>query len=194
MDLYKEALKTFAEQFEEAKKSEPSDANAMTLSTASPTGTPHARVVLLKDFDHHGFVFYTNTTSHKGQQLAANPQAALTFYWKSLVRQVHIEGTVLTVTSAEADAYWATRPRVSQIGAWASLQSQKLDQRTTLLERVTQFDKKFHGAAVPRPPHWSGYRVFPQRIEFWRAEEFRLHHRTVYEHTPAGWTSFLLYP
>jgi pyridoxamine 5'-phosphate oxidase len=194
MDLYKEALDAFTDAFEQAKKTEPADPNAMTLATADPNGRPHARVVLLKDFDERGFVFYTNTMSRKGQQLVANPHAALAFHWKSLERQVHIEGPVSMVTPAEADAYFATRPRISQIGAWASLQSQRLDQRKTLEERVVQFEKKYAGLDVPRPPHWSGFRVLPQRIEFWTAEPYRLHRRTVYEHVAGNWTKFLLYP
>jgi len=194
MDLYKEVISTFAEQFEDAKKSEPSDHNAMTLATAGADAKPHSRVVLLKDFDDRGFVFYTNLTSHKGQHLRSNPYAALSFHWKSLSRQVHIEGPVSGVSTPEADAYFASRPRISQIGAWASLQSQKLNERKTLEERVAEFEAKYKDVAVARPPHWSGFRVLPKRIEFWKAGEYRLHHRTVYEYVGAAWTKYLLYP
>jgi pyridoxamine 5'-phosphate oxidase len=194
MDLYKEALAAFADLFERAKKSEPAEPNAMTLATAGLDARPHARVVLLKEFDARGFVFYTNTTSRKGQQLSENPHAALAFYWKSLERQVHIEGSVTPVTPEEADAYWSTRARVSQIGGWASLQSEKLDERRTLEKRVRHFEKMYEGKSVPRPPHWSGFRVAPERIELWKAEPHRLHQRTVYERAPSGWTKFLLYP
>lgn len=194
MHLYKEAISTFAEQFEQAKKSEPTDHNAMTLATAGADAKPHSRIVLLKDFDDRGFVFYTNLNSHKGLQLRSNPYAALSFHWKSLERQVHIEGPVSGVGNEEADAYFASRPRISQIGAWASLQSQKLNDRRTLDERVAEFEKKYQDLAVPRPPHWSGFRILPKRIEFWKAAEFRLHHRTVYEYAGSAWTSFQVYP
>ncbi len=194
MHLYKEALSTFAELFEQARFSESSYPDAMTLATATSDGHPHARIVLLKGFDERGFVFYTNTTSAKGQQLMTNPSAALVFHWKTMERQVHIEGATASVTPEEADAYWATRPRISQIGAWASLQSQKLNERKTLTDRVKQFENTYEGKNVPRPPHWSGFRVMPKRIEFWKAEKHRLHQRIVYENTATGWTKFLLYP
>ncbi len=194
MDLYKEALQEFTTAFERAKKSEPSDANAMTLGTASADGRPSTRVVLLKGYDDHGFVFFTNHESRKAQHLAANPRASLSFHWKSLEEQVHIEGTVTPVSREEADEYWKTRPRESQIGAWASLQSRVLEHRKTLEDRVAEFEKKYANAPVPRPNWWSGYRVKPNRIEFWKAAPHRLHYRTLYESHGKGWEKHLLFP
>lgn len=194
MNLYKEAIDTFGELFRQAAGLEPSYPEAMTAATVDDKGFPHNRVVLLKEFDERGFVFYTNMASQKGQQLSTHPFAALTFHWKSMERQVHIEGTISHVSDEEADAYFGSRPRDSQIGAWASLQSQKLPDRQTLLDRVQQFTEKFAGAPVPRPPHWSGYRLKPQRFEFWKAHEYRLHERMVYEENAGGWLKYLLYP
>jgi pyridoxamine 5'-phosphate oxidase len=194
MDLYKEALAVFTDLFAQAQRSEPSYPEAMALATVDAQARPHVRTVLLKEFDERGFVFYTNKTSAKAQQLDAHAFAALSFHWKSLKRQVQIEGGVTLVSDAEADAYFASRPRVSQIGAWASLQSQKLDSRQTLLDRVQEFENKYQGRTIPRPSHWSGYRVAPHRIEFWKDEEFRLHQRTIYELGATGWTKFLVYP
>jgi pyridoxamine 5'-phosphate oxidase len=194
MDLLKEALNVFTALYDQAKQSEPSYPDAMTLATVDAEGRPHARTVLLKEFDERGFTFYTNTLSAKGQQLATHPNAALSFHWKSLERQVQIEGLVAPVTIKEADAYFSSRPRASQIGAWASQQSETLDSRDTLLKRVAQLEKQYDGKPIPRPPHWSGYRVIPQRIEFWKAEPHRLHQRTVYEKGTFGWTKYLLYP
>lgn len=193
MDLYQEAIQKFGEAFERAKKGEPSDPNAMVLATASADGRPSARTVLLKSFDHHGFVFFTNHESRKGQHLSANPRAALTFHWKSLEEQVHIEGSVTHVSKKDSDDYWKTRPRESQIGAWASLQSRVLDNRSTLEERIAEFEKK-HKGAVPRPAWWSGVLVKPNRIEFWKAAPYRLHHRTLYENHGFGWEKHLLFP
>lgn len=194
MDLYQEALDKFTDVFDRAQKNEPSNPNAMTLSTASADGRPSARMVLLKGFDKNGFVFFTNFESRKAQHLTANPRAALTFHWKSLDEQVHVEGSVTTVSSKEADAYWKTRPRDSQLGAWASLQSRPLDARNTLEARLAEFTKKYEKGAVPRPSWWSGFRVKPSRIEFWKAGEHRLHHRTAYENQGSGWTKHLLFP
>jgi len=194
MELYEEALQKFAEALGRAEKSEPSDPNAMTLSTASADGRPSGRMVLLKGFDAHGFVFFTNHESRKAQHLTSNPRAALTFHWKSLGEQIHIEGTVTPVSKLEADDYWKTRPRESQIGAWASLQSRMLDNRKTLEDRMAEFDKKYRKGAVPRPAWWSGFRVKPNRIEFWKAAPFRLHHRTLYESHGKGWEKHLLFP
>ncbi|MCG3205614.1 MAG: Pyridoxine/pyridoxamine 5'-phosphate oxidase [Elusimicrobia bacterium] len=194
MDLYQEALQKFAEVFERAKLSEASDPNAMVVATASADGRPSSRTLLLKGFDSHGFVFYTNHESRKAQHLMANPRVSLTFYWKSLMEQVHIEGTVTAVTPEEADVYWKTRPRESQIGAWASLQSRVLDHRKTLEDRVEEFNKKYTHHEVPRPPWWSGFRVKPNRIEFWKGEAFRLHYRTLYESQGGAWKKHLLFP
>jgi pyridoxamine 5'-phosphate oxidase len=151
-------------------------------------------MVLLKDVDHRGFTFYTNLDSRKGEELIANPAAAMTFHWKSLRRQVRIEGTTEVVDDAEADDYFATRARLSQIGAWASKQSRPLEGRFELEKRVARYTAKFHVGAVPRPENWSGFRLVPTRIEFWKSMEFRLHDRLVYHRADDGWTSERLYP
>lgn len=184
----------FGRWFQEASTSEPSDANAMSLATADADGRPSVRIVLLKDVDPRGFTFYTNTLSRKGRELAANPHAHLNFFWKSLGRQVRIDGAVQPVSAADADAYFAIRPRASQIGAWASFQSQPLDDRATLEGRVAEFTAKYDGGDVPRPPHWSGYRVVPSRIEFWQNRESRLHERYIYDRAGSGWTRSMQYP
>ena len=186
----------FADWFEAAKESEPNDPNAMALATVDATGLPNVRMVLLKDFDEKGFVFYTNFESRKGEQLLAQPKAALLFHWKSLRRQVRVEGPVTRVTDAEADDYFASRPRQSQIGAWASQQSRPLESRFVLEKRVARFAAKHAIGTVPRPPHWSGFRVAPQRIEFWQDGAFRLHDRLVYhrEDESGGWRTERLYP
>jgi pyridoxamine 5'-phosphate oxidase len=180
--------------FAEAVASEVNDPNAMTLATSTPDGMPSARIVLLKGHDSRGFVFYTNTLSRKGGELAGNPRAALLFHWKSLQRQVRIEGAVEAVTAAEADAYYATRPRISRLGAWASLQSQALPARAVLEQRLAEAEAAYPGDDIPRPPHWYGYRVLPRRMEFWRAAEFRLHDRTTYIKDDTGWTVGKLFP
>lgn len=179
-----------------AKGAEPNDPNAMTLATVDADGLPDARMVLLKDVDAQGFTFYTNRQSAKGLELAANPRAALVFHWKSLRRQVRVRGPVERVSEAESDAYFATRARASQIGAWASEQSRPLPDRFALEKRVAEFGLKFGLGKTPRPPHWGGYRVRPVQIEFWRDRPFRLHERLVFSRpSPDGaWTTSRLFP
>lgn len=184
----------FAAWMAEAEAEELNDANAMTLATLGLDGLPQARIVLLKDVSQGGFVFYTNTESNKGQEMAANPGVALLFHWKSLRRQVRITGKAAPVEAAEADAYFATRPRVSRLGAWASDQSRPLDSRRTLDARVEEASRRFADGPIPRPPHWSGYRVTPARFEFWQDMPYRLHEREVFTRADARWVSQTLYP
>lgn len=188
-------LKLFDAWFAEARASEPNDPEAMALATADAAGRPAVRMVLLKGHDARGFVFYTNEQSNKGSDLAANPQAALLFHWKSLRRQVRIEGAVSRVDTAEADAYFASRGRDSRLGAWASDQSRPLDDRARFMARFEEMKARFEGGEVPRPPHWGGYRVEPRRIEFWRDVEHRLHERRLFTaRRDGGWVEGLLYP
>ena len=184
----------FDDWFAEAKASEPNDAEAIALATADAGGRPSVRMVLLKGHGPAGFVFYTNEESAKGAQLAANPRAALLFHWKSLRRQVRIEGPVERVAAADADAYFASRSRDSQLGAWASDQSRPLDSRATFERRFKEMQQRFEGADVPRPPHWGGYRVLSERIEFWSDRPHRLHERRLFERQDGGWCEGLLYP
>lgn len=180
----------------EARQSEINDSNAMALATVGTDGQPSVRMVLLKGHGPDGFVFYTNQTSRKASQLAANGRAALLFHWKSLRRQVRVEGPISMVSAAEADAYFASRARDSQLGAWASLQSQTLDRRETFEARFDEASARFDGKEVPRPPHWGGYRVTPERIELWEDRAHRLHHRRLFlrEDGGHGWSETLLYP
>ena len=189
-----EPFALFETWLNEATKSEPNDPNAMALATVDPDGLPDVRMVLMKGFDTEGFVFYSHIASQKGRELAANPKAALLFHWKSLRRQVRIRGNVTPVTDAEADAYFSSRARHSQIGAWASDQSRPLPDRLALEKRVAEMGLKFGLGKVPRPPHWSGYRIVPQTLEFWRDRPFRLHERLVFERAGEGWTTKRLFP
>ena len=178
----------------EATATEPNDPNAVCLATSTPDGTPSARMVLLKGLDARGFVFYTNLESRKGEELAANPRAALCFHWKTLTRQVRVEGAVEPVTPAEADTYYASRARLSRIGAWASRQSRPLTSRAELEAAVAEVEARYPADDVPRPAHWSGFRLVPTRLEFWRDMPFRLHDRRVFHREGAAWRTETLYP
>ncbi len=190
----RDPIELFAKWLAEAVKAEPNDANAMTLATVDGDGMPDARMVLLKGVDDAGFTFFTNFESAKGRELLAHPKAALVFHWKSLRRQVRVRGDVAPVTEAEADAYHAARARSSQIGAWASDQSRELPDRLALERRIAEMGLKFGLGPVPRPPHWSGFRLTPRSLEFWRDRPFRLHERLAFERAEGGWTVKRLYP
>jgi len=191
-----EPLRLFAAWFEDARKAEPSDPDAMALATVDDDGLPNVRMVLLKGFDERGFVFYSNEESQKGRELAANRKASLAFHWKSLRRQVRLRGTVTTVSADEADAYFASRPRSSQIGAWASRQSSPLESRHAFEKAIALNAAKFALGPVPRPPFWIGYRVTPTVMEFWHDRPFRLHDRIEFRRVDAeaAWTKTRLYP
>jgi len=187
-------IAAFREALERAGKREPVEATSVVLATADGEGRPSARVVLLKGVDERGFVFYTNLGSRKARQLAENPRAALCVYWESIEQQVRVEGPVERVADEEADAYFASRPRMSQIGAWASRQSEPLDSRARLLGRAAAAEARFLGRPVPRPPFWGGYRIVPERIEFWWNQLHRLHDRVLYTREGDGWKVERLYP
>jgi pyridoxamine 5'-phosphate oxidase len=184
----------FADWLKAAEAAEPVDPNAMTLATAAADGKPSARTVLLKAWDQRGFVFYTNLESRKSAEIGQNQRAALLFYWKSLNRQIRIEGAVAPVEAAQADSYYASRPRGSRIGAWASAQSRPLAAREQFEEKLAEMETRFPGDDIPRPPFWSGWRVTPDYFEFWQGAEYRLHDRTTYRRRPAGWEIGKLYP
>ena len=187
-------VERFRAVYEEATATGMDDPNAMVVSSVDGEGKPSSRVVLLKSFDTGGFVFYTNMMSRKGREILAHPDVSLNFYWRETGQQVRIRGRAEQVSDEEADAYFTTRPRTSQLGAWASKQSQPLPGRSHLMARVAKYEAKFLTGKVPRPPFWSGFRVVPSRFEFWTAGAFRLHDRTVFERTAEGWSSHRLYP
>lgn len=194
---WEEPFLRFREIFDQAVATGMADPDAMVVSTVDPGGQPSSRVVLLKSFDERGFVFFTNLESRKGREIRGNPKVSLSFFWRELSRQVVVLGEAQPVTDAEADAYFRSRSRGSQLGAWASLQSRPLHSRAHLLADVAKLEAKYLTRAVPRPPHWSGWRVVPSWIELWTAGAFRLHHRTVYERAgdaAQGWLVSTLYP
>ena len=187
-------IELFHRWYDEAAQSEPGDVSAVALATVDGDGAPSVRMVLLKDASERGFVFYTNLESRKGRALAADPRAAMCFYWSTVGYQVRVEGRVEAVTSEEADAYFASRERASQIGAWASKQSRPLSGMWELYKEVARHTARFLAGHIPRPPHWSGYRLVPEALEFWRRRAFRLHERVIYRADGRGWTTERLYP
>jgi pyridoxamine 5'-phosphate oxidase len=194
MSKVEDPIVSFVEAFERAKRKEPGDATACALATADASGAPSVRMVLLKEVDQRGFVFHTNYRSRKALELESNPRAALCFYWESLHQQVRVEGKVERISKAESDAYFATRSRASRLGAWTSKQSQVLESRARLLSRFVRFETKFAAVPVPRPEFWGGYRLIPERVEFWFSQRHRLHDRRLYFRTDGGWTMQRLYP
>lgn len=194
MDVYAQAVDRFRKLYAEAQKLELPEPTAMSLACVDADGRPSVRTVLLKAFDERGFVFYTNKQSRKGRALKSTGKAALCFFWQPLMQQVLVEGGIQDVAEAEADAYWATRQRISQVGAWASEQSGIMSDQDALQRRFTEFEKKFEGRSVPRPPHWSGFRLKPDSIEFWSSRPGRLHERERYQLLDGRWTHQWLYP
>lgn len=192
--LYRQAIERLRQTLERARTTSLREPTAMTLATAGADGRVSARVVLLRGIDECGLVFFTQSISDKGRQLEANARAALCLYWEPLGEQVRVEGRVELVTAEETDAYWRTRARESRVGAWASLQSAALDRRETLERRYVEFDRRYPGEDVPRPDRWVGYRVVPDRIEFWSNRPHRLHERVVYELADGAWSAGLRYP
>lgn len=189
-----ELIDRFNQWLEEAEELEPNDPTAVALATASPDGQPSVRMVLLKAADERGFVIYTNYESQKGSELLANPKAAMCFHWKSLRRQVRIEGRIEQVAKEDADAYFSSRHRDSRIGAWASQQSRPMEDRFSLEKAVAKYALKYAVGDIPRPDYWSGFRLVPEKIEFWRERPFRLHDRKVYKPSDQGWHEEILYP
>ena len=193
-DADPDPIEQFRKWFDEALAADLHEPNAMTLASATPDGKPSARIVLLKGFDARGFVFYTNYEGRKGRELAENPRAALVFYWGELERQVRVEGRVWRVLEEESDAYYASRPRGSRLGAWASAQSRSVERRELVEERLRELEREYAGREVPRPPFWGGYRVEPEEIEFWQGRENCLHDRLVYRRSGDGWRIERLQP
>jgi pyridoxamine 5'-phosphate oxidase len=194
LNLYEEALARFRDLLDEAGKTDIPEPAVMLLATADARGRPSVRAMLLKGVDKRGFVFFTNQGSRKGRELKENPHASLCFFWQPLMEQVRIDGQVEPVSEAESDHYWETRPRENQLGAWASAQSEPLDSRETLERKLEEYRESYRDQPIPRPPHWSGIRVIPERIEFWKSGGNRLHHRECYEKTSEGWKKTLLNP
>lgn len=184
----------FGQWLFEAEQTQITYPNAMCVSTITPDGKPSARIILLKGYDEKGFVFYTNQKSKKADALKSTPRAHLNFFWRELGKQINIGGRVETVSDQEADEYFSTRPRESQIGAWASRQSSTLDKRNTLISRIEEYEAQYKNTGIPRPPHWSGYRVIPETIEYWNEGDHRLHTRLLYSRILSGWEKELLFP